>query len=283
MEQTKLTHPSPGLSIIPPHLLLSSDNPPPLESEICDLFRDYCDHLNSEFTILSNPVLKKACIFRRIDATRYSKRGRQKIQTKIMKRLRHHRYSVAVMLTLTIAREDFDASIFAGLTREEAWIYVNKLTRDFIDQLNKERRRRNKSELKQWFWVPEEQQDRHYPHIHIVFLHTTWVLDRNVTHRLWPWGNFQYDRVSSNSVAGYLTKYLTKSEDSDFMQAMIWGHHLRLYSTSRSLPYLPLAKLPSFWRWVPSGGCYQSAEAIADLAREEIFVSGQECLPLRGS
>jgi hypothetical protein len=224
----------------------------PSEEEICQRYIAWADARHSVFNILFNPVDKKVCISNAFDDSSHGPSGTARKKKKLMGSLRHHTYSKAVVLTVTLQEYRPEGGPFEGLTREESWLYITRLVGDYIDKINKWRRNHGAPPFIKYLWTLEDQKERHFPHVHILFFDTSWVLKRAIAQALWPWGNIDFKRVGGGTAAHYITKYLTKMEGEDFFHSMTWGRRIRAYALSHELSHLKKVKPKTNWVYLSS-------------------------------
>jgi hypothetical protein len=251
------------------------------EAEICQRYLSWADARHSIFNILFNPVNKKVCISNAFDDSSHGPRGTARKRKKIMGSLRHHTYSKAVVLTVTFQEYRPEGGPFEGLTREESWLYITRLVGDYIDQVNKWRKNHGAPPFRKYLWALEEQEERHFPHVHILFFDTSWILKAAILRNLWPWGNIDLTRVGGGTAAHYITKYLTKMEGRDFFHSMTWGRRLRTYALSHALSYLKKVKPKSTWVYLSSPALSGAIDSREDFLRRGYLIPDQSCLQPR--
>lgn len=246
---------------VPPRFKFPYLDPPLSEQSVCDHYVAWSTKLSKQFVTLVNHVEKKVSFTNNFDNSSHGPRGIEKKKRNILRRLRHHRFTKAVIETLTFSGYYDACKAYVALTREEAWIYVTKLVGDFIDQQNKARKRRNAPPLRLYLWTIEIQDGhrqtadskidpRNFPDVHILFLDTRWVIKKEVAQRLWPYGNVHFQSAWSGNAAEYITKYTTKMNGNDFFHAMVKGRRLRTFALSEKLSYAPLPNKKTDWKFL---------------------------------
>src|SRR5512139_3079538 len=99
---------------------------------------------------------------------------------------------------------------------------------------------------------------------------------------MWPYGNLDITYLDSTSPARYLTKYISKTERDDFMNVMLFSNNLRLYSTSRGLPYAHKTKTDNGWYFSSCGTRRHMEEEIAIYLKYGYSLVGQQLKEPRG-
>lgn len=271
---------------LPPHGYydhLTPENNRALEDRQCDAFLDYAEERNERRVVLKHPVEKKLIIRRAIESTRYHPSGRERIKRKIHDRLGSYPVDKGILLTLTTADVDNKSGCYEGMSRPDAWQGIGYRWRAFMDEINKWRKRHGKPKIKRFIRVLEDQKGRQYPCPHVWFPGLLYLAPIDVIKKLWPYGNVDIERTWNNSPANYITKYISKMEGRDFMQAMTWAYSLRLYSLSRDYRYVHKDRPLSGWRFDSSGGKYSIEENVRQLIKEGYSVSGASLIYPRGS
>jgi hypothetical protein len=214
-----------------------------------NLFDQYLFELKEKRIIiqsLEDP--NKARIILPSDASRYTTKGRKRIKAKIYKRLGRWRQCPGVLMTLT-----FDPK---KIERYDAWLYLGRIRRAFMNKLNQWRRRHGYTKLRS-LSVIELQKQTGYPHIHIVFPNLRFVAPIAVLTELWGMANNSVDVLGSDnfSPTAYICKYISKMDGwTDYALAYLWTNKTRIYSMSRdySLPDYAEKKVPE---WFFRGSC----------------------------
>jgi hypothetical protein len=198
------------------------------EAKQAEKFVDYLAELEDKrvlvYNLADNTLAK---IIKPCNASRYFPGGRKKIKGKIYKRLGRWFNCPGYLLSLT-----FDPG---KISRTDAWKQVGKLRREFMNRVNRWRKRHGYPKAK-CIPVLEVQPATGYPHIHIVFPYLRYLAP--VVWMREQWGqaensvNFQVK--DSVSPVSYVCKYISKLEGwSDIALSYIWVNRTRLYSMSR--------------------------------------------------
>lgn len=259
------------------------EDEPKTEAQICQNFIYWAEDKHTKFTVLKNRNTKKVSRTSQWNNTRFSEKGKQRRKDRIKKRYGGINHNSGILLTLTIAPALPESLYYHGMTREQAWANIGRLGRDFLDRLQKKRKEWGWVKLRFYLRVNEIQEQTLYPHIHIWFPNMKYLFPIKVIQKLWPWGNVDISKAIPSSASDYLLKYTAKSDQSDFSNAMLWGHRLRLYSTSRSLPSVPFQPPFTGWTFHSAGGHYRTIEEVQQLVDEGYSFSGPQTFKLRGS
>jgi hypothetical protein len=166
------------------------------------------------------------------EASRYFDGGRMRIKAKIRKRLGRWYNCPGLLLSLT-----FDPKLIAY---DDAWRQVGKLRREFMNRVNRWRRRQGYQKAK-FLTVLELQKQTGYPHIHLVFPYLRFLAPVSWLVEQWGQAPNSVDIKVKDSISpvSYVCKYITKLDGwSDEALAQIWDNGTRLYSMSRDY-YLP--------------------------------------------
>ncbi|MFC1909265.1 hypothetical protein ACFLXD_05365 [Chloroflexota bacterium] len=198
------------------------------ESKQAEKFLDYKAGLEDKRVLICNLADNAlAKVIKPSDASRYFTEGRRRIKGKIYKRLGRWFNCPGYLLSLT-----FDPG---KISRPDAWKQVGALRREFMNRVNRWRKRHGYSKAK-CIPVLEVQPATGYPHIHIVFPYLKYLAP--VVWMREQWGqaensvNFQVK--DSVSPVSYVCKYISKLEGwSDMALSYIWVNRTRLYSMSR--------------------------------------------------
>jgi hypothetical protein len=198
------------------------------EIERTEKFAEYKEKIEDKRVIVSNILDNTiAKIIKPCDSSRYFPKGRKRMQAKIYKRLGRWYNCPGLLISLT-----FDPG---KITRYEAWKKVGKLRREFMDRVNRWRKRHGMKKAK-FLSVIEVQPGTGYPHVHLVFPYLKslapigWMTEQ--------WGQAEnsvdYKVRDSMSPVSYVCKYISKLEGwSDWALSYIWENKTRLYSMSR--------------------------------------------------
>lgn len=205
---------------------------PQLDFEVVqeDKFKEYCSAIDSKYIFLGSVNTPGSVkIIKQSDSSRYFSIGRKKIKGKIFKRLGSWTNCPGLMLTLT-----FDPGL---ISRQDAWKQVGKLRRQFINNVNRWRKRQKRPMPKaKYLMVIEEQKKKtHYPHVHLVFPYLRYLAPIKVLNDLWGQASNSVDLKYKDSLSpvSYICKYITKMDGwSDLALSYIWTERTRLYSMS---------------------------------------------------
>lgn len=228
----------------------------------------------SKWILLKNTQDQTLSVKRSIQNTRYHPDGQKRIKRKIFDRLGHYPAQGGILITPTIAPPDNKTGRYKGMFRLNAWDSFGYKTRHFMDEINKWRKRHGLSKVKRFIRVMEDQPDRHYPCPHIWFPGLKWLAPIDVIQGLWPYGDVDLEYRDQTSPATYITKYITKMQGKDFMQAMMWRFALRLFSTSRDFRYAVPEPTSQKWSFHAAGGQSRIKEAV-----DMLVADGWHCPP----
>ncbi|MFC1952867.1 hypothetical protein ACFLWR_01890 [Chloroflexota bacterium] len=191
-------------------------------------FLDYITSLDDKRILISNLNDSKiGKLLKASDASRYFPVGRKRIKAKIYKRLGRWNNCPGVLLSLTFAPEQ--------ISRREAWLDCRKMAREFMNRVNRWRKRHGMSKAK-FLSCIEAQPGTGYPHIHIVFPYLRWIAPIDFLTQTWGQDVNSVDVTVKDSISpvSYVCKYITKLEGwSDLALSYIWTNRTRLYSMSR--------------------------------------------------
>ena len=155
-----------------------------------------------------------------------------------------HSQSNAVMVTLTLNPALYESKL-------EMWTSIKSELNRFLTAVRIELKKHGR-EMPPYIATIEAMHGRkenNYlskgnPHIHIVFIGASRLMDwRRLTH-LWGkghiWINRTYENKKIRNPISYVTKYITKtftevSEENMLQQALVWFFGIRSYSCSRGL------------------------------------------------
>ncbi|MBA7568730.1 hypothetical protein ES708_10464 [subsurface metagenome] len=196
-------------------------------------FRAYRSSLAEKRVLVVNladsSVLK---VVRPAEASRYFVGGRKRIKARIYKRLGRWYNCPGLLLTLT-----FDPKL---ISCDDAWRQVGLLRREFMNRVNRWRRRQGYQKAK-FLTVLELQEQTGYPHIHLVFPYLRYLAPVSWLVEQWGQAPNSVDITVKDSLSpvSYVCKYISKMDGwSDEALAQIWDNGTRLYSMSRDY-YLP--------------------------------------------
>lgn len=249
---------------------------------IADHFFYYMDTLHRKIITLTNPDQKKICTKRASDSSRYTEKGIERIKRKLHERLSAYPATFGTMLTLTIAGIHEGQKKYEGTEQLEAWETINKRGRDFTDQLNKWRKRHNLPKVRAYVKVLEIQKGRQYPHLHLYCPGLKWLAHFDVIQKLWPWGETRVEHTDSTSPANYVTKYLSKVEGRDFMNIMLFGFNLRLFSNSRGLKYSKEIRKRNGWGFFIAGSRHSIQTYVNQFLKAGYSSAGDLLMDPRG-
>lgn len=271
---------------LPPHRYydhLTPENNRSLEDMQCDAFVGYVEERTARCVVLKHPAEKKFIVKRAIESTRNHPSGREKTKRKIHDCLGSYPVTFGILLTPTTADPDNKSGCYEGMSRPDAWQGIGYRCRALMDEINKWRKRHGYKKVRAYIKVVEDQKDRLYPCPHIWFPGLKYLAPIGVIQKLWPYGNVDLKLIWDDSPANYITKYISKMEGREFMQAMMWAYNLRLYSTSRDFQYIYKDRPDSGWRFASAGGKYSIEEEIRKLVGEGYISAGSGSPPLPDS
>ena len=198
------------------------------ESRKINAFLGYLEALESKRVLVDNMAdCKLAKLVKPSDASRYFPNGRKRIKAKIFRRLGRWYNCPGYLLSLT-----FDPS---RINRAEAWKQVGKLRREFMNRVNRWRKRAGLTKAK-FFSVIEAQPGTGYPHVHLVFPYLKWLAPVDWMTEQWGQAENSVDYKVKDSISpvSYLCKYISKLEGwSELALSYIWTNRTRLYSMSK--------------------------------------------------
>ncbi len=225
------------------------------ESKQVDAFLDYLANLADKRILVNNLTDSKiGKLLKASDASRYFPVGRKRIKAKIYRRLGRWFKCPGVLLSLTFAPE--------LISRREAWLDCRKMAREFMNRVNRWRKRHGMSKAK-FLSCIEVQPGTGYPHIHFVFPNLRWLASLDFLITTWGQENNSVDIVVKDSISpvSYVCKYISKLEGwSDLALSYIWTNRTRLYSMSRDyiLPDYSDKRVPE-WSF---NRCLNKSQAI---------------------
>ena len=198
------------------------------ESQQVETFIDYLAKLDEKRILLNNLADNNlAKVIKPADASRYFTEGRRRIKGKIFKRLGRWFNCPGYLLSLT-----FDPG---KISRADAWKQVGVLRREFLNRLNRWRKRNSYPKTK-CISVLEVQPGTGYPHIHLVFPYLRWLAPIAWMTDTWGQAPNSVNMVYRNSLSpvSYVCKYITKLDGwSELALSYLWTNKTRLYSMSR--------------------------------------------------
>lgn len=178
---------------------------------------------------------------------RFSKSRQKKIKKRISWLAYHYGQSNCVMLTLTLDPKKFQNDKF------KMWEDIKKEQNRFLTALKYYFEKRG-IPFPKYLSTIESMEGRiengfigkGLPHLHIVFIGATRLLDWRKIRDLWGLGHIWINRTSKGkkirNPLDYVAKYITKtytdtSEDNRLSQALCWLFKVRSYSCTRGLIY----------------------------------------------
>ncbi len=198
------------------------------EGNRVDAFLDYLSRMEEKRVLVTSLADGSICkVVKPSDASRYFPGGRRRIKGKIYKRLGRWFNCPGYLLSLT-----FDPG---KVSRYEAWRTCRVLAREFINRVNRWRKRAGMPKAK-FLSCLEMQPGTGYPHIHIVFPYLRWLAPIGWMTEQWGQAENSVDYKVKDSISpvGYICKYVSKLDGwSDFALSYIWINRTRLYSMSR--------------------------------------------------
>jgi hypothetical protein len=220
----------------------------PGEQYVVTQYKQYIAGLQSKRVILrhkDNPAHYK--VTSPADVSRYTERGRWRIQQKIRRRLGNSWNMPGVMVTLT-----YDPKLTSIAT---AWRDVGKHRREFANKLNLYwRRATGAKRALGYVSVVEVQPSTGYPHVHMVFPGLKFLAPCQRLTTMWSRGMTDVRYRDNVSPTSYICKYIGKLKgwDEKYL-AILRFCRLRLYSISLRY-YLPALKdgVVGEWRYFMS-------------------------------
>jgi hypothetical protein len=214
------------------------------EERQIDDFLEYRCKLEDKRVVVSNLADPGVCmIVKPSQRSRYSDKGRRRIQAKIRDRLGRWYNCPGFLFGMT-----YDPKL---TSRAEAWSYVGEDSRTWLDKVNQWRKRHGMPKAK-CLRVIEEQPGTGYPHVHFVFPYLKWLAPFAFLQEAWGRGLCRYTVKDSLSPVSYVCKYISKMEGwSELALSYIWKNRTRLYSMSRDYTLPDYSdKRVSEWRYV---------------------------------
>ena len=237
-------------------------------------FLDYRDKLSDNRGLLVHVLTPgRARIIRAADQSRYFPVGRKRIKARIYKKLGRWRNCPGILVTLTCDPK--------CLSREQAWALIGCLRSEWINKVNRYRRR-HKLEKAKYLAVIEEQPGTGYPHVHLVFPYLRYLAPVGVLNDLWGMAPNSVNLKACDNLApaAYVVKYVAKMEGwSDLAQSYLWAKKLRLYSLSQDyvLPDYSDKRVPEwhFARTLNYCECLQ----LSDMVKFPLLEGTAEFMP----
>ncbi len=198
------------------------------ESRQVEAFVDYLTNLEDKRVLVANLIDGNlAKLVKPADASRYFPGGRKRIKGKIFKRLGRWFNCPGFLLSLT-----FDPD---KISRADAWRLVGVLRREFINRLNRWRKRHGLSKAR-CLPVLEVQPGTGYPHVHMVFPYLKYLAPIDWMTKQWGQASNSVDMKYKDSLSPvtYVCKYVSKLDGwGDLALSYLWTNRTRLYSMSR--------------------------------------------------
>jgi len=198
------------------------------ESRQVEAFFDYLANLEDKRVLVANLIDgKMAKLVKPADASRYFPSGRKRIKGRIFKRMGRWFNCPGYLLSLT-----FDPG---KISRADAWQQVGLLRREFMNRVNRWRKRHVLSKAK-FISVIEVQPGTGYPHVHLVFPHLYKLAPIEFMTETWGQASNSVDMSYRNSLSpvSYVCKYISKLDGwGDLALSYLWANRTRLYSMSR--------------------------------------------------
>ena len=220
------------------------------------MFKFYNRHLEREYhcILISGSIDEGKTINSSIMKleTRYSSSYRKKVEKRMKWLCYKYGNSQAVLLTLTIAPKIYNND------KLRMWQDIKNQYHRFITALKYHFKASGRAFPK--YLCSIESQQNGNPHLHIVFLGASRLLDWRKISNLWHQGFIFINRTNGNQKIrypiNYVTKYITKTfcETTDknlLTQSLSWLFNIRSYSCSRGLVF-PL-KPKSTGEWIANG------------------------------
>ncbi len=198
------------------------------ESRQVKAFIDYLERLEDKRVLVANLLDGNlAKLIKPADASRYFPGGRKRIKGKIFKRMGRWFNCPGYLLSLT-----FDPS---KISRVDAWQKVGILRREFMNRVNRWRKRAGMPKAK-FISVLEAQPGTGYPHVHLVFPYMRWLAPIGFLTETWGQASNSVDYKIKDSISpvSYVCKYISKLDGwSELALSYLWTNRTRLYSMSR--------------------------------------------------
>jgi len=228
------------------------------ESKRVEAFLAYLETLEDKRVLVDHLADGKlAKLVKPSDSSRYFPNGRKRIKAKIFKRLGRWYNCSGYLLSLT-----FDPS---RINRIDAWKQVGKLRREFMNRVNRWRKRSGLAKAK-FLSVIEAQPGTGYPHVHLVFPHLKWLAPVGWMTEQWGQAENSVDYKVRDSISpvSYVCKYISKLDGwSELALSYIWINRTRLYSMSKDyvLPDYSDKRVPE-WQFRRCLNKYQAINLV---------------------
>lgn len=163
---------------------------------------------------------------------RFSRSYQRKVKKSLGPLLYNRDYRRSVFLTLTL-----DPAKFSGLPN--AWREITPQFNRFMTELFTRKLKRRIPYI-----AVVEAHKKGYPHIHILFLGVSRIMDWREIRNIWglghTWINRTYEGKKIKNPVAYMFKYITKTftktnEKNELTHALLWLFHRRSYLNSRNL------------------------------------------------
>lgn len=178
---------------------------------------------------------------------RYCKSYQEKINRRAKYIGWHYRKTRSVLLTLTIDPSKYNNDKYL------MWIDIKKQLNRFLTNIKYYFKKENKK-FPPYICTIEAQKNGN-PHLHLVFLGASRLMDWRKIRDIWHLGYIFINRDSDHrkirNPVNYLMKYITKTytdtnEDNNLTQALCWLFNIRSYQCSRGLIYPIKIKIKDF-------------------------------------
>jgi hypothetical protein len=236
------------------------------ESRMCDEFVQYMERLHGQRFLLVNHVSKEVYPCRASSSSRYTKRGQDRIKSKIKDCLGEYYVKAGVKLELTFDQKK--------ISRPDAWECIDREITRMMDGLNKIRMRKHRGLIKLSYVRVLESQKNGYPHAHIVFPgFRSLMVDKDDIEAAWGHGFIWVRFCGAMGPASYACKYISKMDLFPLMLAYLRHYRLRVYSFSRSFRYRKFEHKYG-WTFVSALGSSDLNEKMEGYSNEGYFVHG---------
>lgn len=228
-------------------------------SLVIRLYREFIDKYNNpHYLVLRHKVDKGLCFVPMVH--RFTKEYMNKVRCVMVELTKRYKGSRCVMLTLTLSPELY------GYNKIAMWMAVKSEFDNFMTKLkrayNIEQRKRVKCGLQSkvnpfpkylsTVQAQIESGSKGNPHIHVVFVNASRLMDWRKVSELWGKGHIWINKTSPDDVGYqkkvsnpilYITRYIcrtfTKINKNDDVlllnQSLVWLFGVRAYSSSRGL------------------------------------------------
>ena len=247
------------------------------------MFKFYNRHLEREYQciLISGSTDEGKTIHKSIIKleTRYSNSYRKKVEKRMKWLCYKYGNSQAVLLTLTI-----DPKIYNN-DKLMMWQDIKNQYHRFITAIKYHFKKNDRAFPK--YLCSIESQKNGNPHLHIVFLGASRLIDWRTISNLWHQGFIFINRTNGRQKIrypiNYVTKYVTKTycETNDknlLTQSLSWIFNIRSYSCSRGLVF-PL-KNKSSGEWVANGLIIVNKKVSMDFLLSNIDIVNRYMNPL---